>query len=302
MKKNLLKKMSNLVVMGSCCSFFTYLQPILLKEDLTTLPLDIVHAMRIHNKNFFHDPGFTFVRELLDKNFVSLSVQEGALRIPKIIHQIWLGGSLPEKYKAFQASWIKMHPDWQYILWTEKEIDQLGLVNRKQYDQTPNYGAKSDIARYEILYRFGGLYIDTDFECLKPFYRLHCMYDFYVCCIDDDRFAVSNGIIGSRPGHPILKKCLDNLKEKNVSCCTCESIMANTGPYFFTNCILETVPHSVEKNIIFPSTVFFPFPHLCRFTHESFSEIKTKWVKEESFAIHWWECSWQKNNCKRAFR
>src|ERR1700722_16260603 len=32
--------------------------------------------------------------------------------IPKIIHQIWLGSPLPEKYKALQATWLNHHPDW----------------------------------------------------------------------------------------------------------------------------------------------------------------------------------------------
>jgi mannosyltransferase OCH1-like enzyme len=27
---------------------------------------------------------------------------------------------------------------------------------------------KTDILRFEILYQFGGLHKDTDFECLKP--------------------------------------------------------------------------------------------------------------------------------------
>ena len=73
--------------------------------------------------------------------------------IPKIIHQIWLGSSLPEKYKRFQQSWKKYHPDWTYILWSEKEIEEFGLKNKKIYDKTKNLGQKSDIARYEILYR-----------------------------------------------------------------------------------------------------------------------------------------------------
>jgi hypothetical protein len=78
-------------------------------------------------------------------------------RIPKIIHHIWLGSELPEKYKAWQKTWLTHHPDWEYRLWTQKEIDEFGLKNRTQFDAARTYGEKSDIALYEILYRFGGV-------------------------------------------------------------------------------------------------------------------------------------------------
>jgi len=77
-------------------------------------------------------------------------MQRTQVLIPKIIHQIWLGSPLPEKYKQLQKSWLKYHPDWHYYLWTEKEIAAFGLTNQALYDATSNYGEKSDIARYEI--------------------------------------------------------------------------------------------------------------------------------------------------------
>jgi mannosyltransferase OCH1-like enzyme len=37
------------------------------------------------------------------------------------------------------------------------------------FDRASNFGEKSDIWRYEILFRLGGVYVDTDFECVRPF-------------------------------------------------------------------------------------------------------------------------------------
>ena len=67
----------------------------------------------------------------------------------------------PEKHKAFRETWMQNHPGWEFRLWTDADIEAFGLTNKRLYDETPNYGAKSDIARYEILYRIGGLYVDT---------------------------------------------------------------------------------------------------------------------------------------------
>ena len=120
-------------------------------------------------------------------------------RIPKIIHQIWLGSKLPEQYYIWQQTWIKNHPDWQYILWTDAEIEKLNLVNKRLYNACKSYGAKSDIARYEILYRYGGLYVDCDFECLQPFDIFHHGCDFYASCDNSENGAIiriTNALIG----------------------------------------------------------------------------------------------------------
>ncbi len=111
--------------------------------------------------------------------------------------------------KSLETTWIKNHPDWEYKLWTEKEIDALSLKNREMYDYAVNYGEKSDIARYEILYRFGGVYVDTDFESYKPLDTLHQAYDFYIGIqpLDTGHVQLGIGIIGSRPGHPLLESC-----------------------------------------------------------------------------------------------
>jgi len=64
-------------------------------------------------------------------------------------------------------SWKEYNPEWEHIFWDEDMIYELNLVNKEAYDAKDNPGFRSDIARYEILNRFGGMYVDTDFECKK---------------------------------------------------------------------------------------------------------------------------------------
>ena len=65
---------------------------------------------------------------------------------------------------------------------------------------------KSDIARYEIIYRYGGVYIDTDFECLRPLDFLHYIYDFYtgIQPLDSAYLQLGIGILAAAPAHPYL--------------------------------------------------------------------------------------------------
>jgi hypothetical protein len=82
--------------------------------------------------------------------------------IPHIIHQIWLGSHpLPEFIESWKLYALKN--DWEYRLWREKEIDELNLKWRAIYEATDSPHRRSDIARIEILSRFGGFYFDCDF-------------------------------------------------------------------------------------------------------------------------------------------
>ena len=114
--------------------------------------------------------------------------------IPKKIHQVWIGSDFPKKYQKWADSWKIKNPDFEYFLWDEKEILKLGLDAEKEYRSTNNFGIKSDIARYEILNRFGGVYVDTDFECLKPLDPKFLTYDFVGSQVFSYEPAINNAI------------------------------------------------------------------------------------------------------------
>lgn len=223
------------------------------------------HTIRYDQHQADKDWTWRLAEDLYTKYIITDLEYAPTARIPKIIHQIWLGSPFPERYKAWRDSWIKHHPDWQYMLWTEKEIAKFGLVNKDLYNTATNYGEKSDIARYEILYRLGGLYIDVDFECRKPFDILHHCCDFYGGLSCSSRFQVINCLIGSAPEHPILRLCIEQLSTLNsttIRDSTPGAIIGRTGPVMFTRCIQKYLPGCTDRTILFPTTYFFPCPIL----------------------------------------
>ncbi|EKX49938.1 hypothetical protein GUITHDRAFT_67557, partial [Guillardia theta CCMP2712] len=111
---------------------------------------------------------------------------------------IWLGGNIPEQFLAWRNTWIDLHPEWQHILWTEEDVEELAMLNPEAYKNAPNLGAKSDLLRLEVVWRFGGLYIDIDFECLKSFDVLHDHLDFYAGLSNVGAMEISNGIFAAR--------------------------------------------------------------------------------------------------------
>lgn len=147
-------------------------------------------------------------------------------RIPKIIHQIWMGSEMPRKFRRQTATWKQHHPDWEYRLWGDNDIsefspDIVGLVN-----SVDCFAQKGDILRMAILQRYGGLYVDVDYDCYRPCDLLNQSFDFYTTIRSlpllhmqfPDTFPVPldvcTSFIGSVPSHPILNHYLERVGDR----------------------------------------------------------------------------------------
>lgn len=159
--------------------------------------------------------------------------------IPKIIHQMWIGDPAKRPDK-----WINTWKvdGWEHRLWTETEIDELKLKNRKQYDYYYNsgqYHGASDVARLEILEKYGGMYIDADTERLRDFTGDYLYADIFAVNESDIReglgHRIANGIIGCQPHSPTIKEYIKRIGEAKKL----EPIWDTIGGTMFTSCIQD---------------------------------------------------------------
>lgn len=208
------------------------------------------------------------------------------LRIPKIIHQIWLGSPVPEVYAPYMKSWQEKHPDWEYRLWIDENISSLfPLYNQVYFEAAENHGMKSDILRWELLYRFGGVYADMDFECLNPLDELHYAYDFYTGIQPLDAIFLQLGaaLVGSIPGHPILKHCIETIKDD----WHLKGAPKKTGPVHFTKSFYACAGKGTI-DIALPPHYVYPLGSTEKPTDEAYA----RWIQQGSYAVHWWSKSW----------
>jgi len=206
---------------------------------------------------------------LYKRNLAGKQTRHKKERIPKIIHQIWLEeGPIPKKIQIFQETWKKQHPNWEYHLWTKDEIVFFYLQNRPLYDALPNAKAKTEILRYEILYQFGGLFVDSNFECLKPCDILNENCDFYASLTDQIRAPeLSSSLIAATPRHAIIQKCIRKFREQSS-----EAFMAKMSSHDLTEHFFHVVKrHSSQINVALPATFFYSLPksaeEIPHFTH-----------------------------------
>lgn len=232
-----------------------------------------------------------FCRELYNANNLTKIQPQKDPIIPQRIHLIWLGPKNPPAIFKDCLTSIKKHlPHWQVKIWRDEDVPGLKLYNQKYYDEEINYGAKSDLLRYEILYKFGGVYIDVDMVLLKSLDILHHTYEFYTGLEANDNEAIlGNAIIASIPGHPILKDCIEMVKHHRTGDLHDWNVVHRTGPRHFEKSFFSEAMDRGDRIIAFPKSFFFPISFCAAGEDDA---CKAACIKNETFCVHHWSGSW----------
>ena len=89
--------------------------------------------------------------------------------IPKKIHYCWFGGNpYPDDFKQYLESWKENCPNYEYIEWNEKTFDIKCNKYVEEAYTSKKWAFVTDYVRLWAIYNFGGIYMDTDVEVLKP--------------------------------------------------------------------------------------------------------------------------------------
>ena len=179
--------------------------------------------------------------------------------IPLIFHRIWLGGPMPEEFRAYGESWLKQHPGATMQLWGDDNLPP--MRNRDFFDAAPTYASKSDILRYELLWQFGGVYLDTDFECVQSIEGLLVGVEDFAADEFLMRARLAIGLLGSVGKSPLFAALIEGLPNVDAYC-------ARGG-------VAPT---------IFPASYFYPYSW--REPHRRFEKFP------EAYAVHHWAHSW----------
>lgn len=208
------------------------------------------------------------------------------MSIPKIIHYCWFGyKQKPENIKRCIDSWKQLLPDYQFIEWNENNFDINNLKYVKEAYSAKKYAFVSDVARIEVLYQYGGIYMDTDVQVLKSFNPLldsRCILGM------EEKEFVATSFMAFEKEHPLLKefiKLYETLSFYNQK----GEIIAGTNVEKLTKILKDK--GFVQKNYyqelengikIFPKEFFSPYDYInCYYE-----------ITENSYCVHHFFVSW----------
>lgn len=138
-------------------------------------------------------------------------------KIPQIIHQIYedLAGPPPSLVEISQ-SWKELNPDWEYRFWNKNDIETFLKTYYPEfipaYNAFPHNVQRWDAIRYLILYKFGGLYVDMDYECTENITPILCNTECAMGLEPEAHafrihvpYIVGNAFMATVPEHPYFK-------------------------------------------------------------------------------------------------
>jgi mannosyltransferase OCH1-like enzyme len=190
--------------------------------------------------------------------------------IPKILHRC-VPEVVPDRYAEFWDRFCAMHPDWQHVTWQDPlnpDDWELGFL----FDRCTAGAQLAGLVRLEVVWRFGGVYVDMDLEPLKPFDPLlehKCFFG------TEGGGILTDAVFGAEKSHLGIRQCIDRFRDgfwhPNPSV---------TGPRH-TTVVLGGRPDVT----VLPQEAFFPY--LWTEPERANEEFPN------SYAVHRWNHSWK---------
>ena len=160
-----------------------------------------------------------------------------SVKIPKIIHQLWIGKN-PAPTNLMKT-WKDKHEKegFEYILWNQREMKKRNFSSKftKKINKMPEFNGKADILRWEILYEYGGVFVDADSFCIEPVTDLLEKYsaffgyeneqvrgkgwapkEVYGDTLSHSHPLIATGTMGFPKHHKLPKMAIDWIKNNNI--------------------------------------------------------------------------------------
>lgn len=207
-------------------------------------------------------------------------------KIPKIVHYIWFGGN-PKSELILNCieSWKKYLPDYEFKEWNENNYDVNKCPFIKEAYENKKYAFAADYARFDILYEYGGIYLDTDVELLKRIPDDYLNFEGFAGVESNNR--INPGLIFAvMPKNPLVLNLKENYEKKhfiNGKKQDLTTVVDYTTDLFKKYGFQENNKRQTIKNF-----EIFPVDYFCAFDF-TFKEFN---ITENTISIHHYAFTW----------
>lgn len=220
--------------------------------------------------------------------------------IPKVIHYCWFGGKKkPKSVEYCIDSWRKICPDYKIVEWNESNYDISSNKYMNDAYENSKLGFVPDYARLDIIYKHGGIYLDTDVELIKSF---DCILDKPAFIgfenSGDSKWFVNCGQgFGAEPGNEAIRKLRDQYNSLQFIADDGKLNMT-ASPHYTTSVLqkigLELINCDQDLGLIF----VYSSDVLCPKNYKSGVIRKSK----RTISIHHFDGSWIEESVLNSFK
>ncbi len=226
------------------------------------------------------------------------------MSIPKIIHLCWFGrGAYSPLAKLCLESWSKFLPEYEIRLWNEDNYDvNCCSFSAKAYENK-KWAFVSDYARLSLLYRYGGVYMDTDLEVIKDFSALLEGKRFVSSYIEGG--LITAGFIACEAGHPFVKKLLDYYETESLKIDRGEEVRFVMNPLIYTEIAMEAYGFDPKaESFCNDEITVYPIDYFMAYKKVTYGSSYSHWryrITDRTHTIHHDMSSWHKRNKIKKF-
>ncbi len=217
----------------------------------------------------------------------------------KTIHYIWLGGKKkPHVIRQCIKSWRKFFPGWDIKEWNESNVNlDINRYCRQAYDAR-KYAFASDVLRFDILYRYGGIYFDTDVKVLKSFAPLMEQCDAF-SGFENECVAPGLVLYSKEPNNPLFAQMLKSYEEREF--------LTKANGYDLKTVVQQFTEILIEHGLVCNNTLqtvdgftVFPKEYFCPADYSGILSNQT----DNTYSVHLFAASWlpRRDKCKLVAR
>lgn len=221
--------------------------------------------------------------------------KEQEYQIPKVIHYFWLGGKpKPDSVLKCIDSWKKFCPDFEIKEWNESNYDVHKHPYMEKAYEEKRWGFVPDYGRLDIMYQYGGIYLDTDVEVLKDLSPL-CEFKAFKG-FENDEYVNDGQGFGCIPGLPIFKEmiaCYEGKEPYDYSGGQKEYV---ESPKLCTKILLRHGLKQDGSRQTVGDIEIFPVDYFCPLDFDT-GRLN---ITDNTYSIHHFDASWHGKSAKKA--
>lgn len=217
--------------------------------------------------------------------------------IERKIHYVWMGkGGKSELIMKCIKSWEKYLGDFEIIEWNEENFNIGTNEYVKEAYDNKKWAFVSDYVRLYALYNYGGIYLDTDMEILKPLDRFLEVSAFSGF---ESTEYIPTGLMGAIQGHPWIGDLLQYYSNAHF--------LNSDGTFDLTPNVANITNKTIEDyglvlnnkyQILKSDLHIYPKEYFCPSDYGDSEKQKQNKITTNSYSIHHYNGSWLSANGK----